>query len=62
MLFNSYEFIFVFLPATIILFFYIGARGHHRVAISWLILTTQYKLRLNINGHNNTTRENKLER
>lgn len=37
MLFNSYLFIFIFLPATLIVFFLIGGRGHHRVAISWLV-------------------------
>ncbi len=37
MLFNSYIFIFVFLPITVAMFYLIGARGHHRVAISWLV-------------------------
>jgi D-alanyl-lipoteichoic acid acyltransferase DltB (MBOAT superfamily) len=37
MLFNSFVFIFLFLPITLIGFFAIGARGHHRVAISWLV-------------------------
>ena len=37
MLFHSYEFIFVFLPLTIILFFAIGGRGHHSLAISFLV-------------------------
>jgi len=37
MLFNSYEFIFVFLPITLGGFFYIGSVGHHRIAISWLV-------------------------
>lgn len=37
MLFNSYEFILVFLPVTLFGFFYIGAVGHHRVAIAWLV-------------------------
>ena len=37
MLFNSYIFIFVFLPITLIGFFTIGKRGHHRIAISWLV-------------------------
>lgn len=37
MLFNSYEFILIFLPITLIVFFLIGDRGHHRIAISWLV-------------------------
>jgi len=36
-LFNSYEFIFIFLPITLLLFFLIGARGHHKIAIAWLV-------------------------
>ena len=37
MLFNSYIFIFLFLPLTLLGFFLIGGRGHHRIAISWLV-------------------------
>ena len=37
MLFNSYIFIFIFLPITLTGFYLIGGRGHHRVAISWLV-------------------------
>lgn len=37
MLFNSYAFIFLFLPLTLLVFFIVGSRGHHRVAISWLV-------------------------
>ena len=37
MLFNSYFFIFIFLPITLIGFYWIGGRGHHRVALSWLV-------------------------
>ena len=37
MLFNSYEFIFIFLPVTLVLFFLIGARGHHKIAMTWLV-------------------------
>jgi D-alanyl-lipoteichoic acid acyltransferase DltB (MBOAT superfamily) len=36
-LFNSYIFIFLFLPVTLAGFYLIGGRGHHRVAISWLV-------------------------
>ncbi len=35
MLFNSYAFIFVFLPITLLVFFGIGNKGHHRIAIAW---------------------------
>ncbi len=37
MLFNSFVFIFCFLPITLTIFFQIGGQGHHRVAISWLV-------------------------
>lgn len=37
MLFNSYIFIFLFCPITFIVFYSIGARGHHRLALSWLV-------------------------
>ena len=37
MLFNSYEFIFVFLPTVLLCFHLIGKQGHHRIAIAWLI-------------------------
>jgi alginate O-acetyltransferase complex protein AlgI len=37
MLFNSYIFIFLFLPVVLAGFYLIGGRGHHRVAISWVV-------------------------
>ena len=37
MLFNSYIFIFVFLPITLFVFFQIGRYGFRSLAISWLI-------------------------
>ncbi len=37
MLFNSYEFIFAFLPIVLFGFYAIGSRSHHRIAISWLV-------------------------
>ena len=40
MLFNSYIFILLFLPITIIGFFLIGERGYHRVAMSWLVMAS----------------------
>jgi alginate O-acetyltransferase complex protein AlgI len=36
-LFNSYLFIFLFLPLTLVGFFAIGGRGHHRAAMGWLV-------------------------
>ena len=42
MLFNSYIFLFAFLPITLLVFFLIGGRGHHRVAISWLVLASLF--------------------
>ena len=41
-LFNSYPFIFLFLPVVLIGFFFIGNRGHHRIAISWLIAASLF--------------------
>lgn len=37
MLFNSYIFIFLFLPITLIGFYQFGARGYFRLAIAWLV-------------------------
>jgi len=37
MLFNSYEFIFAFLPITLLGFYLIGAKSHHRTAMAWLV-------------------------
>ncbi len=40
MLFNSWTFLLFFLPVTVAGFFLIGARGHHRIAIAWLVGTS----------------------
>jgi len=37
MLFNSYIFIFLFLPVVLFGFHWIGSLGRHRVAIAWLV-------------------------
>ncbi|MEN8170085.1 MAG: MBOAT family protein [Pseudomonadota bacterium] len=37
MLFNSYIFISLFLPITLITYYFIGGQGKHRIAISWLV-------------------------
>lgn len=42
MLFNSYEFIFLFLPITLIAFFKIGSLGYYKVAIAWLVLASLF--------------------
>ena len=42
MLFNSYPFIIFFLPATLFIFFRIGAWGHHRIAVSWLVAASLF--------------------
>lgn len=42
MLFNSYPFIFIFLPVVLIGFYVIGNRGHHRIAASWLIAASLF--------------------
>lgn len=42
MLFNSSIFIFAFLPITLLVFYLVGGRGHHRIAISWLVLASLF--------------------
>ncbi len=42
MLFNSYEFICVFLPITLWMYYKIGDLGHYRVAIAWLVLASLF--------------------
>jgi len=37
MLFNSYEFIFIFFPIVLFGFYAIGAKSHHRTAVAWLV-------------------------
>ncbi len=40
MLFNSFPFIFLFLPLVVGVFFAIGSRGRHQLAIAWLVLAS----------------------
>ena len=40
MLFNSYIFIFVFLPITVFGYYYIGRRGHYNFSIFWLVVAS----------------------
>lgn len=42
MLFNSFEFVFLFLPLTLLIFFLIGNRGNHKLAIAWVITTSLF--------------------
>ena len=42
MLFNSYEFIFVFLPAVLVVFFSLGRLGFQSVAIAWLVAASLF--------------------
>jgi len=42
MLFNSYIFIFLFLPITLLGFHLIGMRGYHRAALAWLVLASLF--------------------
>ncbi|MCF7970077.1 MAG: MBOAT family protein [Methylococcaceae bacterium] len=42
MLFNSYIFIFIFLPIVLFGFYAIGARSHHRAAIAWLVAASLF--------------------
>src|SRR6266571_4112342 len=40
MLFNSVQFIFVFLPVTLVSFFLLGRLGLHQAAIAWALLAS----------------------
>jgi D-alanyl-lipoteichoic acid acyltransferase DltB (MBOAT superfamily) len=42
MLFNSFEFIFLFLPIVFFGFFFLGKYNHYRLAISWLIVCSLF--------------------
>ena len=42
MLFNSPEFIFLFLPLVLLGFFQLGGRGYSRWAIAWLVATSLF--------------------
>ena len=42
MLFNSYEFLLLFLPITLIGYYLIGGRQHHRLATSWLLAASLF--------------------
>jgi D-alanyl-lipoteichoic acid acyltransferase DltB (MBOAT superfamily) len=42
MLFNSYEFIFLFLPITLLIFFNIGSQGQYKIAIAWLAIASLF--------------------
>jgi alginate O-acetyltransferase complex protein AlgI len=40
MLFNSFVFLFAFLPITLVVFFWLGARGYRQAALGWLGFTS----------------------
>ncbi|WP_421658240.1 MBOAT family O-acyltransferase [Leptothermofonsia sp. ETS-13] len=40
MLFNSFTFIFLFLPVTLLIFFLLNRNENHRIAVIWLILAS----------------------
>lgn len=42
MLFNSYEFIFLFLPVTLFVYFLIGKYGYIEAALSWLVVSSLF--------------------
>lgn len=42
MLFNSYEFIFLFLPITLILYFWLNRYGKNKLAKAWLVIASLY--------------------
>ena len=42
MLFNSYEFIFLFLPITLILYFWLNKYNKNKLAKAWLVIASLY--------------------
>lgn len=42
MLFNSYEFIFIFLPITLILYFWLNKYNKNKLAKAWLVIASLY--------------------
>ncbi len=42
MLFNSWQFIFLFLPVTVFIFFQIGRLGKHKLALGWLVAVSLF--------------------
>ena len=42
MLFNSYIFIFLFLPTTLFVFHLLGKKGYNRLTISWLVAASLF--------------------
>lgn len=42
MLFNSYEFIFLFLPITLIIYFWLNKYNKNKLAKAWLVITSLY--------------------
>jgi len=42
MLFNSYEFLLIFLPVVLIGYYLIGSKQHHRLASSWLLAASLF--------------------
>lgn len=42
MLFNSLEFVFLFLPITLVVFYQMGDRGYHQPALAWLVLASLF--------------------
>lgn len=42
MLFNSFEFIFLFLPVTLIVYFVLNSYGKEKISKAWLVLASLY--------------------
>ncbi len=42
MLFNTYTFIFAFLPVTLLVFYALGERGRTEWAMGWLVLVSLF--------------------
>ncbi len=42
MLFNSHVFIFLFLPVTLYVFYFLGGKYNHRLAIAWLVAASLF--------------------
>lgn len=48
MLFNSYEFIFLYLPIVLVIYFFLGSRKKYEFATTWLVLSSIFFMAIGI--------------
>ena len=48
MLFNSYEFIFLYLPIVLVVYFFLGSRKKYEFATTWLVLSSIFFMAIGI--------------